>query len=47
MKSAVANRLRDSQQMTLLLADARDFGIFFSRQVTYWGQVVRENNIKA
>jgi tripartite-type tricarboxylate transporter receptor subunit TctC len=44
---AVANRLRDSQQMTLLLTDARDFGIFFSRQVTYWGQVVRENNIKA
>ena len=44
---AVADRLRDSQQMTLLLADAKDFAIFFSKQVTYWGEVVRENNIKA
>jgi tripartite-type tricarboxylate transporter receptor subunit TctC len=44
---AVADRLRDSQQMTLILADAKDFGIFFSKQVTYWGEVVRENNIKA
>jgi tripartite-type tricarboxylate transporter receptor subunit TctC len=44
---AVAAKLRDSQQMTLLLADAKDFGIFFSKQVSFWGQVVRENNIKA
>ena len=44
---AVADRLRDSQQMTLILADAKDFDIFFSKQVTYWGEVVRENNIKA
>jgi len=44
---AVAKKLQDSQQMTLLLADAKDFGIFFSKQVRYWAQVVRENNIKA
>jgi tripartite-type tricarboxylate transporter receptor subunit TctC len=44
---AVATRLRESQQMTLLFADAKDFGKFFAKQVSFWGQVVRENNIKA
>ena len=44
---AVAATLRDTQQMTLLLADAKDFGTFFAKQVSIWGQVVRENNIKA
>lgn len=44
---AIAAKMRDSQQMTLLLADAKDFGSFFSKQVSLWGQVVRENNIKA
>lgn len=44
---AVATKLRESQQMTLLLADAKDFGTFFAKQVSFWGQVVRENNIKA
>ncbi|MBN8991326.1 MAG: hypothetical protein J0H42_24020 [Rhizobiales bacterium] len=44
---AVAAQLRETQQMTLLLADAKDFGTFFARQVGFWGQVVRENNIKA
>lgn len=44
---AVAAQLRDTQQMTLLLADARDFGTFFAKQVSIWGQVVRENNIRA
>ena len=44
---ATATKLRDTQQMTLLLADAKDFGPFFSKQVTLWGQVVRENDIKA
>jgi tripartite-type tricarboxylate transporter receptor subunit TctC len=43
----VAAQLRDTQQMTLLFADAKDFGAFFSKQVSIWGQVVRENNIKA
>lgn len=44
---ATATRLRDTQQMTLLLSDAKDFAAFFARQVSLWGQVVRENNIKA
>jgi tripartite-type tricarboxylate transporter receptor subunit TctC len=44
---AVAAQLRETQQMTLVLADARDFGTFFAKQVSTWGQVVRENNIKA
>lgn len=44
---AVATQLRDTQQMTLLLADAEEFGRFFARQVSLWGQVVRENNIRA
>ena len=44
---AIATRLQESQQMTLLLADAKDFGAFFSKQVSYWGKVVRDNNIRA
>jgi tripartite-type tricarboxylate transporter receptor subunit TctC len=44
---AVAERLRDSQQMTLILANAKDFSVFFAKQLSYWGEVVRENNIKA
>ncbi|QWG12990.1 tripartite tricarboxylate transporter substrate binding protein [Bradyrhizobium sediminis] len=44
---AVAAQLRETQQMTLVLADAKDFGTFFAKQVSIWGQVVRENNIKA
>ncbi len=44
---AVAANLKDTQQMTLLLADGKDFATFFAKQVSVWGQVVRENNIKA
>ena len=44
---AIAAQLRETQQMSLLLADAKDFGTFFAKQVAIWGQVVRENNIKA
>jgi tripartite-type tricarboxylate transporter receptor subunit TctC len=44
---AIAAQLRDTQQMTLLLADAKDFGTFFAKQVSVWGQVVRDNNIRA
>lgn len=44
---AIAAQLRDTQQMSLLLADAKDFGTFFAKQVSIWGKVVRENNIKA
>ncbi len=44
---AIAAQLRDTQQMSLLLADARDFATFFAKQVSIWGKVVRENNIRA
>jgi len=44
---AIAAQLRETQQMSLLLANAKDFGTFFAKQVAIWGQVVRENNIKA
>jgi tripartite-type tricarboxylate transporter receptor subunit TctC len=44
---AVATQLRDTQQMTLLLADADGFATFFAKQMSFWGQVVRENNIRA
>jgi len=44
---AIAAQLRDTQQMTLLLADAPAFSTFFAKQVSVWGQVVRENNIRA
>jgi tripartite-type tricarboxylate transporter receptor subunit TctC len=43
----VAAQLRDTQQMTLLLAGAEEFAGFFAKQVSIWGQVVRENNIRA
>ena len=44
---SIAAQLRETQQMSLLLADAKDFATFFAKQVSTWGQVVRENNIKA
>ena len=44
---AVATQLQETQQMTLLLADGKEFSTFFAKQVSIWGQVVRENNIKA
>ena len=44
---AIATSLQETQQMSLLLADAKDFQTFFAKQVSIWGQVVRENNIKA
>lgn len=44
---ATAARLRDTQQMTLILGDSKEFNSFFTKQVSLWGQVVKENNIKA
>jgi tripartite-type tricarboxylate transporter receptor subunit TctC len=44
---AVATNLKETQQMTLLLADGKEFSKFFAKQISIWGQVVRENNIKA
>jgi len=36
-----------SEDLAMLLADDKDFSTFFAKQVAIWGQVVRENNIKA
>lgn len=44
---ATATRLRDTQQMTLILAEGKEFNSFFTKQVSLWGQVVKENNIRA
>ena len=43
---AAAARLRDTQQMTLILGGPDAMGAFFAKQVAFWGQVVRENNIR-
>ncbi|MFN3657372.1 MAG: tripartite tricarboxylate transporter substrate binding protein [Pseudolabrys sp.] len=44
---ATAAKLRDSQQMTLVLGGPKEFAAFFDKEVKFWGQVVRENNIRA
>ena len=38
---AVATNLKETQQMTLLLADGKEFATFFAKQVSTWGQVVQ------
>lgn len=43
----IAAKLRDGQQMTLVLGDTASAKPFFARQTKLWGDVVRENNIKA
>jgi tripartite-type tricarboxylate transporter receptor subunit TctC len=43
----IATKLQDSQQMTLLLGDTAAAKPFFAQQTKIWGDVVRENNIKA
>lgn len=43
---AASTRLRDTQQMTLILGGPAELDKFFTRQVQFWGQVVRDNAIK-
>jgi tripartite-type tricarboxylate transporter receptor subunit TctC len=43
----IATKLQESQQMTLLLGDTAVATPFFAKQTKLWGDVVRENNIKA
>jgi tripartite-type tricarboxylate transporter receptor subunit TctC len=43
----IAAQLQESQQMTLLLGDPAMAKPFFAKQTKLWGDVVRENNIKA
>jgi len=44
---AVTAKLRETQMMTLILGDAAEFETFFTKQVDFWGKVVRDNNIRA
>jgi tripartite-type tricarboxylate transporter receptor subunit TctC len=44
---ATAAKLRETQMMTLVLAGPGEFNTFFSKQLTFWGKVVRDNNIRA
>jgi tripartite-type tricarboxylate transporter receptor subunit TctC len=44
---AISKRLRETQQMQLLLQGPAEFGAFFKGQVEEWGKVVRDNGIKA
>ena len=43
----VARTLTESQQITLSLAGPEEFRRFFENEMQVWGNVVRENNIKA
>ena len=44
---ATSAKLRETQMMTLVLADPGEFNTFFTKQLTFWGKVVRDNNIRA
>jgi tripartite-type tricarboxylate transporter receptor subunit TctC len=44
---AASAKLRETQMMTLILADSAEFSAFFTKQLNFWGKVVRDNNIRA
>lgn len=44
---ATSAKLRETQMMTLVLGGPADLNTFFTRQLTFWGKVVRDNNIRA
>ena len=44
---ATTAKLRETQMMTLMLAEGDAFNAFFTKQLTIWGKVVRDNNIRA
>ena len=46
-EATIAERLKETQQMSLLLGGPADLDVFFKRQVALWGGVVREHGIKA
>ena len=43
---AAAKRLKETQQMTLVLGGPKQMDAFLVKQVNFWGQVVRENGIR-
>ena len=44
---ATSAKLRETQMMTLVLGGPDELNTFFTKQLTFWGKVVRDNNIKA
>lgn len=46
-EEAASKRLRETQQMTLILGGPAELDSFFTKQVQIWGKVVRDNSIKA
>lgn len=44
---AASAKLRETQMMNLVLGDPAEFNTFFTKQLAFWGKVVRDNNIKA
>ena len=43
---ATSAKLRETQMMTLVLGGPADLNNFFTKQLTFWGKVVRDNNIQ-
>ncbi len=43
---AAAKRLQETQQMTLKLGGPKEMDAFLAKETKFWGQVVRENNIR-
>jgi hypothetical protein len=46
-KPAASAKLRETQMMNLILSDPTEFNAFFTKQLAFWGKVVRDNNIRA
>jgi tripartite-type tricarboxylate transporter receptor subunit TctC len=44
---ANSSKLRETQMMTLILSEGAEFNTFFTKQLDFWGKVVRDNNIRA
>jgi tripartite-type tricarboxylate transporter receptor subunit TctC len=44
---ANSTKLRETQMMTLILSEGAEFNTFFTKQLEFWGKVVRDNNIRA
>lgn len=44
---AIAARLKETQQMTLILGGPAELDKFLARQMQVWNPVVRESGIKA
>ena len=46
-EESVSKRLKETQQINLILGGPEEFATFFATQVKRWGAVVRDNNIEA